>query len=91
MHLGHRADLRDYHLSVEILRFLKVFSLRLMTNNPEKMKALESSNICIVERISAEVHVSPHAARYLATKRQDGSSCWFRYSSSNHARHYERR
>jgi len=69
LHLGHGVDLRDYCLSVEILRFLKVFSLRLMTNNPEKIKAVASSNIHIVERISAEVFVSPHAARYFATKR----------------------
>lgn len=69
LHLGHEADLRDYQLSVEILRFLKVFSLRLITNNPEKVKALESSDICVVERVGADVHVSPHAVRYLATKR----------------------
>lgn len=82
LHLGHRADLRDYQLSVEILSFLKVFSLRLMTNNPEKMRALESSSIRVVERISADVHVSPHAARYFATKRDKmghlagtGSAC----------------
>ena len=69
LHLGHKADLRDYQLSVEILRALGVFSLRLITNNPEKVKAVESSSIGIVERISAEVHVSHHAARYCATKR----------------------
>jgi len=69
LHLGHEADLRDYRLSVEILRFLNIASLRLMTNNPEKIKAVASSDISIVERISAEVLVSPHAARYSATKR----------------------
>jgi GTP cyclohydrolase II len=69
LRLGHKADQRDYQLSVEVLHFLNVFSLRLMTNNPEKVKAVDSSSICIVERISAEVHVSPHAARYFATKR----------------------
>jgi len=69
LYLGHEVDLRDYHLPVEILRFLGVSSVRLMTNNPEKIKAVESANICISERISAEVLVSPHAARYSATKR----------------------
>jgi GTP cyclohydrolase II len=69
LHLGHEADLRDYRLPAEILRFLKIYSIRLMTNNPEKMKAVASSNIRIEERISAEVLVSPHAARYFATKR----------------------
>jgi GTP cyclohydrolase II len=69
LHLGHEADLRDYRLPVEILRFLGISSVRLMTNNPEKIKAVASSSIRIVERISAEVLVSPHAARYFATKR----------------------
>jgi GTP cyclohydrolase II len=69
LHLGHEADLRDYRLPVEILRFLKISSVRLMTNNPEKIKAVKSSNIRITDRISAEVPVSPHAARYCATKR----------------------
>lgn len=69
LHLGHEADLRDYRLPIEILRFLKISSVRLMTNNPEKIKAVASSNISVTERISAEVLVSPHAARYFATKR----------------------
>jgi GTP cyclohydrolase II len=69
LHLGHEADLRDYRLPVEILRFLRISSVRLMTNNPDKIKAVASSSIRIAERISAEVLVSPHAARYFATKR----------------------
>jgi GTP cyclohydrolase II len=69
LHLGHEADLRSYRLPVEILRFLKISSVRLMTNNPEKLEAVASSNICITERISAEVLISHHAARYFATKR----------------------
>jgi GTP cyclohydrolase II len=69
LHLGHKADLRDYRLPVEILRFLTISSVRLMTNNPEKIRAVASSNISIMERISAEVLVSPHAVRYFATKR----------------------
>jgi GTP cyclohydrolase II len=69
LHLGHEVDLRDYRLPVQILNFLKVSAVRLMTNNPEKINAVESSNIRIAERISAEVLVSAHAARYFATKR----------------------
>jgi GTP cyclohydrolase II len=69
LHLGHEADLRDYRLPVEILRFLEISSVRLMTNNPEKTRAVESCHIGIAERISAEVLVSPYAARYFATKR----------------------
>src|ERR1700729_30716 len=40
LQLGHAVDLRDYKLAVEILHFLKVPSLRLMTNNPEKVNAV---------------------------------------------------
>lgn len=68
--LGHSVDLRDYALAVDIFRFLKIRSLRLMTNNPEKIDAVRSSGIEIVERLSADVPVSAHSAYYLATKRE---------------------
>ena len=68
--LGHAADLRNYQLSVEILHFLGLKSLRLMTNNPEKFEAVVASGIQVVERVSAEVHGNPHSARYLLTKRE---------------------
>lgn len=70
LQLGHAVDLRDYQLPVEILHFLKVPSLRLMTNNPEKVNAVLHSGIEIVGRISADVPDSPHSAHYLATKRE---------------------
>jgi GTP cyclohydrolase II len=70
LRLGHAIDLRDYLLPVRILQFLGVQSLRLMTNNPEKIDALLSSGIEIVERLSADVPGSPHCAHYLATKRE---------------------
>jgi hypothetical protein len=66
LRLGHAIDLRDYVLAVNILRFLDVHSLRLMTNNPEKINAVLSSGIGIVERLSADVPGSPHSAHYLA-------------------------
>jgi GTP cyclohydrolase II len=68
--LGHAIDLRDYVLAVDILRFLEVRSIRLMTNNPEKISAVLSSGIEIVERLSADVLGSSHSAHYLATKRE---------------------
>jgi GTP cyclohydrolase II len=67
--LGHAIDLRDYVLAVKILGFLGVTSLRLMTNNPDKLRAVESAGIEIVERLAADVAVTPHSAKYLATKR----------------------
>lgn len=69
LRLGHAVDLRNYVLAVSILHFLEVRSLRLMTNNPEKIEAVLSSGIEIVDRLSADVPASPHSARYLATKR----------------------
>ncbi len=69
LRLGHAIDLRDYALPVDILRFLGVRSLRLMTNNPEKIDAVRDAGIEIVERLSAEVPANPHSAQYLATKR----------------------
>jgi GTP cyclohydrolase II len=68
--LGHAVDLRDYALAVEVLRFLKIRSLRLLTNNPEKVAAVLSSGIQIVERLSANVPDDPHFAHYLVTKRE---------------------
>lgn len=69
LQLGHAVDLRDYALSVEILRFLEIRSLQLMTNNPEKIDAVRSSGIEIVRRVSADVPGNFHSAHYIATKR----------------------
>jgi GTP cyclohydrolase II len=70
LRLGHSVDSRDYALAVDILQFLEVRSLRLMTNNPQKIEAVVASGIDIVERLSADVPGGPHSARYLATKRE---------------------
>jgi GTP cyclohydrolase II len=70
IHLGHLVDLRDYALTVSILRFLKIRSVRLMTNNPDKIDAVLSSGIAIIERLCADVPGSIHSAHYLATKRE---------------------
>jgi GTP cyclohydrolase II len=70
LRLGHAIDLRDYALAVDILKFLEVRSLRLMSNNPEKISAVISSGIELVERLSADVPGNSHSARYLATKRE---------------------
>jgi len=70
LHLGHPVDLRNYKLAVGVLRVLNVRSLRLMSNNPEKIEAVLSSGIEIVERLSADVPGGPHSAYYVATKRE---------------------
>lgn len=69
LRLGHAVDLRDYGLSVEVLRFLNIRSVQLMTNNPEKINAVRSAGIEIARRVSADVPANPHSAQYLAIKR----------------------
>jgi GTP cyclohydrolase II len=69
LQLGHEIDARDYELPVRILCFLKVRSLRLMTNNPKKIHAVSSSGIDVWERLSADVPLGRHSAHYVATKR----------------------
>jgi len=69
LRLGHAVDLRNYAFSVEVLRFLNIHSLQLMTNNPDKIHAVRTAGIEIVKRVSADVPANPHSAQYLATKR----------------------
>jgi GTP cyclohydrolase II len=69
LELGYQADCREYELPAAILKLLGVESVRLITNNPEKVAALEAVGIRVVERISAEVPPEPTFERYLQTKR----------------------
>jgi GTP cyclohydrolase II len=68
--LGHAVDLRNYQLAVSILHFLEIRSVRLMTNNPCKIEAVLISGIEVIDRLSADVPIGPHAAKYVATKRE---------------------
>jgi GTP cyclohydrolase II len=67
--LGYKADCREYELPAQVLLSLGIRAVRLITNNPEKVQALESFGIEVVERISAEVPAQPTFERYLQTKR----------------------
>lgn len=66
--LGFAADMRDYSICQPMLAHLGVNSVRLMTNNPRKVKALEDQGINVVERLPLKVGKNPHNERYLATK-----------------------
>jgi GTP cyclohydrolase II len=68
--LGYAADCRQYELPGAVLKLLGVRQVRLMTNNPEKVAALEAAGIQVVERISAEVKPQKTFARYLRTKHE---------------------
>ena len=68
--LGFAADCREYELPAEVLKLLGVSQVRLITNNPQKVSALESAGIAVVERVSAEVEPQESFERYLRTKRE---------------------
>ena len=68
--LGFAADCRAYELPAEVLKLLGVCAVRLMTNNPEKVAALESAGITVAERVSAEVEPQESFAGYLKTKHE---------------------
>jgi 3,4-dihydroxy 2-butanone 4-phosphate synthase / GTP cyclohydrolase II len=67
--LGFDADQRDFALDAQILAALKVSSVALMTNNPEKGRQLERYGITVARRVPHVVGIGPHNAGYLATKR----------------------
>jgi GTP cyclohydrolase II len=68
--LGYAADCREYELPAEVLKMLGVSKVRLITNNPDKVAALESAGIAVTERVSAEVAPQETFERYLKTKRE---------------------
>ena len=68
--LGFAADCREYELPGEVLKLLGVSKVRLITNNPEKVAALESAGITVVERVSAEVAPQETFVDYLRTKHE---------------------
>lgn len=68
--LGFEADYREYELPARVLKVLGVSQVKLMTNNPGKVAALESAGIAVVERISAEVEPQETFAAYLRTKQE---------------------
>ncbi len=68
--LGFEPDCRAYHMPVEILQALGVRKLRLLSNNPEKVAAVEAVGIEVVERVPADVEAYETHAKYLRTKRE---------------------
>jgi GTP cyclohydrolase II len=68
--LGFKNDYRDFTLPAQILKALGVTRVRLLSNNPEKVEALERAGVQVVERVPCEVTPSPHAEEYLKTKKE---------------------
>lgn len=68
--LGFKADYREYALPVEVLKSLGLKQIRLLSNNPEKVEAVESAGIEVLERVPCEVEPgSAYSEAYLKTKR----------------------
>jgi GTP cyclohydrolase II len=69
--LGFDADLRGYLMPGEILRHLGIENVRLMTNNPAKIEALEQAGVKVSERVPCQARPrGPQSARYLKTKKK---------------------
>ncbi|WP_339203316.1 bifunctional 3,4-dihydroxy-2-butanone-4-phosphate synthase/GTP cyclohydrolase II [Paenibacillus sp. FSL K6-3182] len=67
--LGFPADLRDYGIGAQILKDLGVRQMRLMTNNPRKIKGLEGYGLEVVERIPIQMELKEDNKSYLSTKK----------------------
>jgi GTP cyclohydrolase II len=68
--LGFKADHRDFTLPAEMLKALGIDKVRLLSNNPDKVAALEQAGVKVVERVPCEVDASPFAEDYLKTKKE---------------------
>ena len=68
--LGYAADCRAYELPAEVLKLMGLTQVRLITNNPEKVAALENAGIKVVERVSAEVEPQESFAEYVRIKQE---------------------
>lgn len=70
LHLGHRADERDYGVGAQILNLLGIRKMRLMTNNPVKRIGLEGYGLEIVENVPIEVTPNQYNRVYMHTKKE---------------------
>ena len=68
IHLGYKPDERDYGIAANCLKNLKVKSIKLLTNNPEKIQQLMAAGIKIDERLPLIIEPSEHSRAYLETK-----------------------
>ncbi len=68
--LGLPVDKRDYAIAYQILKYFGVDTIRLLTNNPEKINALERYGITVTKRVPLEVEPTQESLRYLKTKKE---------------------
>jgi GTP cyclohydrolase II len=67
--LGFAADAREYDFPAQILKKLGATKIRLLSNNPDKVKQLESSGVKVVQRVPCQPRISKISRRYLQTKK----------------------
>jgi GTP cyclohydrolase II len=68
--LGFKADHREFQLPAEVLKALGLNAVRLLSNNPQKIAALEAAGIQVVERVPCEIAPTAASERYLNTKKE---------------------
>lgn len=66
--LGFGADMRDYSICQAMFQHLNIRNVKLLTNNPRKVAALQQLGVRVVERLPLQTGQNPHNAKYLATK-----------------------
>jgi 3,4-dihydroxy 2-butanone 4-phosphate synthase/GTP cyclohydrolase II len=69
INLGFKPDERDYEIAAAMLKKLKVKTIQLLTNNPEKIADLKRFDVKVIERIPLEVNVNKYNYKYLQTKK----------------------
>ena len=70
LHLGHKADERDYGVGAQILQQIGVQKMRLLTNNPVKRAGLEAYGLQVIENVSIEVETNQYNEFYMRTKKE---------------------
>lgn len=73
LQLSFKEDSREYNVAAEMLHTLGVSKIRLLSNNPEKVRQLEAGGISVIERISTGIYKNTHNQRYLETKMRRGN------------------
>jgi len=67
--LGFATDARDFSIAARMLKLLHVQTIKLMTNNPEKVEGIAQCGVTVEERLPVKIAPNPHNAHYLDTKR----------------------
>lgn len=69
-HLGFKADHRGFELPAQVLVELGIKEIRLLSNNPEKVAAVEAAGVKVIERVPCEIAPQEHTEKYLKTKQE---------------------